>query len=539
MATTTTSPTPQRPWQLPRLELVPAQTPEPGPPDPLDRALDRVLRPLGLHGLWRVGLPVLGALVLGDPLLLVGPHGTAKSLLARALARALGCRRLRTYDASKAQLEDVLGFPIPQSLAEGEVRYASTPISLPGADAVLVDELSRATPGMQSKWLEVIRGRTLLGLELTELRFVVAAMNPLGYDGTYPLDEALAGRFAAVVVVPTVEQLDPDERRAVIALRGEDDAPSLARDPRARCDGGPLRDVVGRARERLLLADFEAGEGRHDPEADRLVTWVDGLAQGLAQSGVALDGRRLGMLCRMARAGLAVARELTGEHPLEACGEVLQRVLRGGLPFPATGREVGWPLVRAVHEAAFAAALGKPGLGLWSWPSDPLALPRALRGAGGGAGGGACGARSLHEKQEALTRLLEQAQDAELEPEERAHALLAVALVARDVTRGEVALLADDRHRTLEAYRELLALGDVDPRALGEELGAPVAGLLDARRGLCLRVARRALASSGRPRVGRLRGLAGAMGRGPEPGAVQRLARELEARLPALLEGRP
>ena len=169
---------------------------------------------LGFAGLDRVDLPLVCALVTGDPLLLVGTHGTAKSALVRSLSRALDLR-FHAYDASKSMFEDVLGFPDPTSLAKGELRYVPTPISLWDKEMVLIDEISRATPSMQSKWLEIVRGRRVMGLEAQRLKYVFAAMNPPQYAGAVPLDAALAGRFAWVVKMPDTASL-PDAALASV-----------------------------------------------------------------------------------------------------------------------------------------------------------------------------------------------------------------------------------------------------------------------------------------------------------------------------------
>ena len=57
-----------------------------------------------------------------DPVLLVGGHDAAKTLLINRLARALN-KKFYAYDASKAMFEDVIGFPNPHSLSNGIIEY--------------------------------------------------------------------------------------------------------------------------------------------------------------------------------------------------------------------------------------------------------------------------------------------------------------------------------------------------------------------------------------------------------------------------------
>ena len=101
------------------LHVLPPPSPEPCHPFP------GFLAALGFAGLEILERPILCALVTGDPLLLVGPHGSAKSAVVWAIADSLDLR-FHAYDASKALFEDVIGFPDPSSLAEGVVRYVPT-----------------------------------------------------------------------------------------------------------------------------------------------------------------------------------------------------------------------------------------------------------------------------------------------------------------------------------------------------------------------------------------------------------------------------
>ena len=68
-----------------------------------------ILSQLGIFG-WKEADEnlVLASLLTGDPLLLIGNHGCAKTHVANKVAQALG-RRFLVYDASKAMFEDVLG----------------------------------------------------------------------------------------------------------------------------------------------------------------------------------------------------------------------------------------------------------------------------------------------------------------------------------------------------------------------------------------------------------------------------------------------
>lgn len=80
-------------------------------------------RPLGLFGLASISPVLLAALATEEPLLLIGPHGTAKSLLLTQVASALGLR-FRHYNASLLNFDDLVGFPLPGK--DGGLDYIKT-----------------------------------------------------------------------------------------------------------------------------------------------------------------------------------------------------------------------------------------------------------------------------------------------------------------------------------------------------------------------------------------------------------------------------
>ena len=122
-----------------------------------------ILKQLGIFG-WKEADEnlVLASLLTGDPLLLIGNHGCAKTHVANKVAQALG-RRFLVYDASKAMFEDVLGYPNVEKLKHGVVEYVPSPVTIWDKELVLIDELNRAVPELQSKWLEIIRSRKIMG----------------------------------------------------------------------------------------------------------------------------------------------------------------------------------------------------------------------------------------------------------------------------------------------------------------------------------------------------------------------------------------
>jgi len=269
-----------------------------------------ILSQLGIFG-WKEADEnlVLASLLTGDPLLLIGNHGCAKTHVANKVAQALG-RRFLVYDASKAMFEDVLGYPNVEKLKHGVVEYVPSPVTIWDKELVLVDELNRAVPELQSKWLEIIRSRKIMGFP-TQVKWVWAAMNPLSYSGTQQLDAAMIGRFAIFLYPPDVLQMDEADRIRVATHINGDDAPSLAEWTGGECAAtvchGDVEVVGSRLRETLAKAGghFLRLREQMPTLAEFLAKFADLLVRETAGE-VALDGRRLGFIHRNLLANRAV-----------------------------------------------------------------------------------------------------------------------------------------------------------------------------------------------------------------------------------------
>lgn len=352
-----------------------------------DAPVGWLLEALGFYGLDAVEEGLLIALVTGEPILLVGRHGTAKTAICCRLGDVLGLR-FHAYDAAKALFEDVVGFPNPSSLAKGEVSYVPTPMSLWDKEFILVDELSRAQPQMQNKWLEVIRSHRLMGRALPRLRYVMAAMNPTDYLGAVPLDEALLSRFAIVLKMPEVAEMGEGTARLVIAARSEDDAPLIGKAlSGAPGDGDDLARIRRRLRRRLTVAR------RQLPTVEAIfghavIGYVHEVSLHLTERGHGLDARRLGMVRRNLLVALALEagernidasilhrREAErvndpkepaphGSTPIAAFGvlpedlsSIVGRTLSASLPFVADGQTgPSADMLGTIHRAAFEQA---------------------------------------------------------------------------------------------------------------------------------------------------------------------------------------
>jgi hypothetical protein len=269
-----------------------------------------ILEALGVYG-WpeRDENLLLASLLTGDPLLLIGNHGCAKTHVAHKIGQALG-RKCLVYDASKSMFEDVLGFPNVEKLKHGIVEYVPSPVTIWDKELVLIDELNRAIPELQSKWLEIIRSRKIMGFE-THVKWVWAAMNPVGYSGANTLDDALIGRFAFFLYPPDVLHMDEENRIRVAMHINGDDAPSLnvwvQNQETGTVPKGDVEEIGKKLCDLLRLAGghFLRLKEQMGSLSEFLAKFCDLLVRETAGE-VALDGRRLGFIYRNLLANRAV-----------------------------------------------------------------------------------------------------------------------------------------------------------------------------------------------------------------------------------------
>ena len=155
--------------------------------------------------LTRVGSVLLGkepairhcltALLAGGHLLIEDKPGVGKTLLARALARALDLPFQRIQCTADLLPTDVIGGQVyhPQT---GDLSFRPGPVF---TSVLLADELNRTPPRTQSALLECMAERHVtidrLQHELPDPFFVIATQNPIAFAGTYPLPESQLDRF--------------------------------------------------------------------------------------------------------------------------------------------------------------------------------------------------------------------------------------------------------------------------------------------------------------------------------------------------------
>jgi MoxR-like ATPase len=152
--------------------------------------VERVI--VGKHNEVRLALV---ALLCRGHLLIEDVPGTGKTVLAKALARSLGCTFRRIQFTPDLLPSDVTGLSIYNQKTQ-EFEFRPGPIM---AQVVLADEINRATPKTQSSLLECMdeRQSTIDGVThlMPDPFLVIATQNPIEYEGTFALPEAQLDRF--------------------------------------------------------------------------------------------------------------------------------------------------------------------------------------------------------------------------------------------------------------------------------------------------------------------------------------------------------
>lgn len=138
---------------------------------------------------------VLTAILCEGHVLIEDVPGIGKTMLAKAVAKSLGCSFMRIQATPDLLPSDVTGIHyFNQKTSEFEFRPG--PIM---ANIILVDEINRATPRTQSCLLECMQEQQVtIDLETIPLPrpfLVIATQNPVELEGTFPLPEAQLDRF--------------------------------------------------------------------------------------------------------------------------------------------------------------------------------------------------------------------------------------------------------------------------------------------------------------------------------------------------------
>lgn len=141
------------------------------------------------------------SLISGGHVLIEGVPGLAKTLMIKALSRTLSLDFKRIQFTPDLMPADVTGTKI-FNMQTREFELTKGPVF---TNFLLADEINRTPPKTQAGLLEAMAEKTVSidgeMIELPNPYMVFATQNPLEYEGTYPLPEALVDRFLIKIVI--------------------------------------------------------------------------------------------------------------------------------------------------------------------------------------------------------------------------------------------------------------------------------------------------------------------------------------------------
>jgi MoxR-like ATPase len=238
---------------------------------------------------------LLTALLSDGHVLVEGVPGTAKTLLARAFAAALGVGFNRVQFTPDLMPGDVLGTNL-FDFRTNTFQLTRGPVF---TDILVADEINRTPPKTQAALLQAMQERavTIDGVTypLSAAFLVIATQNPIEQEGTYPLPEAQLDRFLFKV---TVGYPGRDEERTMVRVHGHRTA-----SPQLEPFG--IRKVAG-LQDLLAMRQTVASIRLEDPVVDYVVDLVRA-TRGRPALLCGASPRSASMLAIAARARAALA----------------------------------------------------------------------------------------------------------------------------------------------------------------------------------------------------------------------------------------
>jgi MoxR-like ATPase len=274
-------------------------------------------------------------------LLIEGVPGTAKTLLVRTLASALGLGFARIQFTPDLMPSDVTGVSMLRDPARG-FEFQPGPVF---TDILLADEINRAPAKTQAALLEAMAERQVTAdgrtRPLSVLFTVFATQNPVEHEGTYPLPEAQLDRFLLKTVMTY------PSREAELEMLAHHEAgfdPERAADvevPPVVGEGAAvqLRSLVDRVKVAPEIREYIAAITRATREESTLSLGASPRAtvalMRAARAGAVLDGRDFvvpddvkGRVASVLRHRITLAPELEveGRTPDEVLAMIVSRV---------------------------------------------------------------------------------------------------------------------------------------------------------------------------------------------------------------------
>lgn len=194
----------------------------------------------------------LTVLLAGGHLLVEDVPGVGKTMLAKSLARSLGCSVRRIQFTPDLLPGDVVGV----SIFNRETRDFEFKPGAVFANIIVGDEINRASPKTQSALLEcmeegqvTVDGSTYL---LGRPFMVIATQNPAEMEGTYPLPEAQRDRFMARV------RMGYPDRTSEIAMLQAHGAHDPLEAVQPVTDAAEVRDMIDAVRRVYVAPAIDA-----------------------------------------------------------------------------------------------------------------------------------------------------------------------------------------------------------------------------------------------------------------------------------------
>ena len=161
---------------------------------------------------------LFAAVLVEGHVLITDVPGVGKTTLARCLARSLDLRFARLQCTPDLVPSDVTGISLYDPRTQ-EFSFRAGPVM---TNVLLVDEINRATPSVQSALLEAMQERQVTIDERTHPLprpfFVIATQNPIELEGTFPLPEAQLDRFLMLI---SLGYPNPTQEDEILVLHGE------------------------------------------------------------------------------------------------------------------------------------------------------------------------------------------------------------------------------------------------------------------------------------------------------------------------------
>ena len=240
---------------------------------------------------------MLVALFAGGHILLEGPPGTAKTLLAHSFAQSVGLDFGRIQFTPDLMPADIIG----ANLFNFQTSSFSLTRGAIFTEILLADEINRTPPKTQAALLEAMQERQVTidgeSHELSDRFMVVATQNPIEQQGVYPLPEAQLDRF---LFKQTVDYPSLDQERRIIATHGSE---KMAMEPSAwgierKADKALITSAIKAVGDITLvdeIVDYIAAlvrGTRENPELESGASPRAGaMLAGAARARAALDGR--------------------------------------------------------------------------------------------------------------------------------------------------------------------------------------------------------------------------------------------------------